>query len=151
MKKIQVNRVISLAENWHFRKSASIAFVWSNAYIGLAQTPLQTERARIEGFSPLILALVFLSVDMWASPTRYVLALLELDILSLRANSIWDKSLVCAENISSASAHIERHRRISKIPRGIYLDAWYSVKSITLWVGGFSFNLKYLSKDSRTG
>ena len=28
------------------------------------------------------------SVDMWASPTRYVLAALELDILSLRANSI---------------------------------------------------------------
>ena len=52
-------------------------------------------------------ALVFISVDMWASPTRYVLALLELDILSLRANSIWDKSLVCAANISSASAHIE--------------------------------------------
>ena len=32
---------------------------------------------------------------------------LKLDILSLRANSIWDKSLVCAANISSASAHIE--------------------------------------------
>ena len=28
------NRVISLAENWHFDKSASIAFVWSNAYMG---------------------------------------------------------------------------------------------------------------------
>ena len=38
--------------------------VWSNAYMGLAQPPLQTERARIEGFSPLILAFVFLSVDM---------------------------------------------------------------------------------------
>ena len=50
---------------------------------------------------------------------------LELDILSLRTNSIWDKSLslltyiavgdVC-KSISSASAHIERRMRISKIP-----------------------------------
>ena len=33
--------------------------------MGLVQTLLQTERARIEGFFPLILALVFLSVDIF--------------------------------------------------------------------------------------
>ena len=69
---------------------------------------------------------------MSTSLTRYAFTALKLDISSLRANSIWDKSLVCEANISSASAHIERHRRISKIPRGIYLDAWYSAWSITL-------------------
>ena len=86
---------------------------------------LQTERARIKGEKSFYSCSCFSSVDMSTSLTRYAFATLELDILSLRANSIWEKSLVCEANISSASAHIERRRRISKIPQGIYLDACY--------------------------
>ena len=56
-----------------------------NRYLNLNSL---TERARVKGENPSILALVFSFVDMSTPLTRYVLALLELDILPLRVNSI---------------------------------------------------------------
>ena len=41
-------RVMSLAENFHFHKSASIAFVWTNAVWAKPKPLLQTERANTQ-------------------------------------------------------------------------------------------------------
>ena len=98
---------------------------------------LQTKRARIRGENPSVLALVFSSVDIFTFVKyvherwiRYVLALLELDILSLRANSIWDKSLVCVANISSRR-HIELRQQHIENPARDLSRCVFSVKDNT--------------------
>ena len=68
-----------LAEKLHFHKSASIAFVWTNTiwakpkpiYVNpqssyfASGNPKQTERARVKGEKPSILALILSSVDIF--------------------------------------------------------------------------------------
>ena len=107
-----------------------------NITFALAKTSL-TKRARVQGKNPYILALVFSSVDIFTFVkyvherwTRYVLALLELDILPLRVNSIWDKSLVCVANISSRW-HIELRQQHIENPARDLSRCVFSVKDNT--------------------
>ena len=142
-----------LSENFHFDKSASIAFDQSNVnelspnpntwtpkarlrslrgtpntrtpkthFIRFGEPLYKQKRARIRGENTSVLALVF-SVDIFTFVKYvherwiwYVLALLELDILTLCVNSIWDKSLVCVANISSRRQHRRSQARYSVAP-----------------------------------
>ena len=145
----------------------STNFTATQLHFRVSENFTNRKRARVKGENPSILALVFLFGDMSTSPTRYAFAMLKLDILpfalrtsiryEINPSRFWHISPVAsnakayrAVGISSCLWHIVAISNISKIPQGIYLDAWYSFKSITLY-GKVLFILHHCAKRKVVG
>ena len=98
---------------------------------GLSPSPYTNRKSKSKRRKSFYSCSCFSFVDMSTPLTRYVLALLELDILPLRVNSIWDKSLVCVANISSWR-HIELRQQHIENPVRDLSRCVFSVKDNTL-------------------